>query len=57
MYKKKVNIIEKESQIFKGDARIACGMEETFVLHLQRRVIPPMRMAMHDDCRWDEEAM
>ena len=32
-------------------------MEETFVLHLQRRVIPPMRMAMHDDCRWDEEAM
>ncbi len=32
-------------------------MEGTFVLHLQRRVIPPMRKAIHDVCRWDEEAM
>ena len=32
-------------------------MEGTFVLHLQRGVIPPMRKAMHDDCRWDEETM
>ena len=28
-----------------------------FVLHLQRRVIPPKRKAMHDDFRWDEEVM
>ena len=30
--KNKINITEKESQIFKGDARIACGMEGTFIL-------------------------